>query len=202
MIVIGLAGNIGSGKSLAAHYLRQKGAAVVDADKISREIVRPQQPAWHKIVSAFGQAYLLPDGNINRKMLGEKVFGEPKSRLLLNQITHPYIREEAQKQIEAHKKAGVTIIVLEAAILLECSFRDLVDEIWLIVADRDFIKERLKKRDGFSEKETEKRLSSQMSPQEQMRLADRIIYNEGTEADLRQKINDLYDQYEKRYEKG
>lgn len=198
MVVIGLAGNIGSGKSLAAHYLRQKGAAVVDADKISREIVRPQRPAWHKIVAAFGQAYLLPDGNINRKMLGDKVFSDPASRLLLNQITHPYIHKEAQRQIKSHQEAGVNIIVLEAAILLESSFCDLADEIWLVVADRAFIKERLKKRDGFSEKETEKRLSSQMSPREQMRLADRIIYNEGTEADLRQKINNLYDQYEKR----
>ncbi|MGI5891849.1 MAG: dephospho-CoA kinase [Bacillota bacterium] len=202
MVVIGLVGNIGSGKSLAAKYLEEKGAAIIDADKIARDIVMPHKPAWQKIVSAFGQAYLLPDKNINRRMLAEKIFSDQKSRELLNSITHPYLYEEAQKKILAWQKKGVSVIVLEAAILLESEFTDLVDEIWLVVAGKELLLSRLKNRDNLSQQEIEKRLSSQMLPQEQMKLADKIIYNEQSVNDLRQKIYDLYDECQKIYAKG
>ncbi|MGI6361996.1 MAG: dephospho-CoA kinase [Bacillota bacterium] len=195
MVVIGLVGNIGSGKSLAAHFLEEKGAGIINADQIAREIVQPQQPAWQAIIAEFGQAYLLPDGNINRKKLGEKVFNDQKSLLKLNSLTHPLIYREAQKQITELKKQGFKIIVLEAAILLDSDLKNLVDEIWLIMAPSKTLLKRITKRDFLSRQEAESRLESQTPAEDQVKFVDRVILNEQTVDDLRQKMYNLYDKY-------
>lgn len=193
MKVIGLVGNIGSGKSVFAGFLKELGAAVVDADQIARQIVEPGLPAWEEIAEAFGEAYFLPDGHINRAKLAEKVFAEEASRLRLNAITHPRIRSEAALRIAAYKKEGYELIVLEAAVLIEAVFTDMIDEIWLIKSEHEDIYQRLAKRDGLDIEAANMRLKAQLSVEEMEKHADLVIINDGSLEDLSEKAKELYD---------
>jgi len=163
MTVIGLCGNIASGKSLAATIMSEWGAKVIDTDKISREVVEVGQPAYNDIVEAFGPQFLKEDGNIDRRKLASLVFSDEKSRQLLNQITHPRIREQAQNRIEEAMKRGTNIVILEVPLLIEAGFDDLVDQIWLVRANKQRIFQRLRKRDQLTIKAASARLASQMS---------------------------------------
>jgi len=192
MTVIGLVGKIGSGKSVFAAYLKELGAAVVNADQIARQIVEPNLPAWKEIADTFGQAYFLPDGHINRPKLAQKIFAADASRLQLNAITHPRIRSEAALQIAAYKKEGYALIVLEAAVLLEAGFAEMVDEIWLLESMHEDIYQRLEKRDGLDIASADMRLQAQLSNEEMEKKADLVIINNGTLEDLSQKAKDLY----------
>jgi len=193
MKVIGLIGNIGSGKSVFAAFLKELGAAVVDADLIARQIVEPYLPAWKEIAEAFGEAYFLPDGHINRAKLAQKVFTEEESRLRINAITHPRIRSEAADRIATYQKQGYDLIVLEAAVLIEAAFTDMIDEIWLIKSAYQDIYQRLEKRDGLDINAANMRLKAQLSVEEMEKYADLIVINNGTLADLYKKAKQLYD---------
>ena len=193
MTVIGLTGNIGSGKTLAAALLKKCGAYIIDADQVARKIVEPGQPASDEIRVAFGDEYFLADGNINRKLLGEKIFSSPEKRKELNKITHPKIKKEIEKEILAiYEKDRDAVIVLEAAILIEMKLLALVDKVWLIRASMNNIIRRLEDRNAFSCEEAKKRLSSQMSPKEQEKYADKVFYNDGVIEDFERQLKEAY----------
>ena len=193
MTVIGLTGNIGSGKTLAAKTLAACGAYVINADQIARKIVAHGEPACDEIRVAFGEAYFLPDGNINRRMLGEKVFTSPESREILNRITHPRIKDEIKKDIEViYARDSSAIIVIEAAVLVEMEAQELVDQIWLIQSEEQNIIRRLLERDAFTVEEVKSRLSAQKSPKELAGYADRIIENDGDRRDFAEKLRAAY----------
>lgn len=193
MPVIGLAGNIGSGKSLAAGILKELGAAVIDADWLARQVVEPGQAAYDEVKAAFGPEYFLPDGKLNRKKLGNLVFADEAARLRLNGITHPRIRQMAGERIQADLAAGYPLVVLEAALLLTSqAYADILDEIWLITASPALIYARLAARDALDLAAVEVRLAAQMPAAEQAALADRVIENNGTAAELKQKLTALY----------
>lgn len=195
MTVIGLCGNIGSGKSLVASMLKELGAAVVDADLVARQIVEPGQAAYEDIKAAFGAEYLLADGRLDRPKLGKLVFADPKARLRLNQITHPQIRLEAKRQVESYLAKGYAVVVLEAALLLNShEYDQLVDAYWLVQADPKLIYQRLAQRDGLDLEAAQARLSSQLSAAEQAQRADIIITNEGSLTELQHQVAGLYQQ--------
>ena len=189
--VIGLTGQIGSGKSLAASILKELGAAVIDADALARQVVEPGQPAYAEIAAAFGPDYLLKGGGLNRPALSALVFADEQARRRLNSITHPRIRAEAQQQIAAYRAQGRQLIVLEAALLIGSDFMDLLDEIWLVTAPAQQIYARLKQRDGLSEPEITSRLQAQLPVEAQAAQADRLIVNDGAKEDLRAKLISL-----------
>lgn len=194
-IVIGLCGNIGSGKSLAAALLKEMGAAIIDADALARLVVEPGRPAYVEICAAFGTEYLSPTGEIDRKKLGGLVFADAKARGRLNAITHPRIREEAALLIKSYRAQGYELIVLEAALLLASDdYRDLLDEIWLVTAPREQVYARLAARDHLTVAEAEARLNAQMPVEEQAKLANRVIVNDGDAEALRAKLAALYRQ--------
>lgn len=193
MKVIGLIGNIGSGKSVFASFLKELGAAVIDADLIARQIVEPHLPAWKEIAEAFGEAYFLPDGHINRAKLAQKVFASEAARLRLNAITHPRIRSEAADRIAAYQKEGYGLIILEAALLIEAGFTDMIDKIWLIKSAHEDIYQRIAKRDGLDMAAVDRRLEAQLSVEEMEERADLVIVNNGTLEDLYKKAQELYD---------
>ncbi len=197
MTVIGLCGNIASGKSLAAAIMSEWGAKVIDTDKISREVVEVGQPAYNDIVEAFGSEFLKEDGNIDRRKLASLVFSDEKSRQLLNQITHPRIREQAQNRIEEAMKRGTNIVILEVPLLIEAGFDDLVDQIWLVRANKQRIFQRLRKRDQLTIKAASARLAAQMSSKEQAAYADVIIENNGNIEQLRRQLWKRYQKISK-----
>jgi len=189
--VIGLTGQIGSGKSLAASFLMELGAAVIDADALARQVVAPGQPAYAEISAAFGPAYLLDGGALDRKALSALIFADEEARLRLNSITHPRIYAEAKRLIAQYAAQGRELIVLEAALLIGSDFIDVLDEIWFISAPAEQIYARLALRDNLSKEEIALRLKAQLPVYVQEIQADRLIINDGSAQKLRAQLEAL-----------
>ena len=180
MKVIGLTGGIGSGKSTITSYLLGKGLPVIDADKLSRDIVAPGSEGLEKIALHFGSAYLMPDGQLDRAKMGAAVFSDSAKLGLLNSLLHPILRLEIQKKINQYRVMQYPLIFLDAAILIEAGMQDLVDEIWLIYATPENQIQRIMQRDHFNRQQALDRIKSQMPIEEKKQYADRIIDNNGT----------------------
>lgn len=179
-MIAGLTGGIATGKSLVADELRRLGAAVIDADRIAREIVEPGRPAFDEIVKEFGPGILKPDGAIDRKALGRIVFSDPAAREKLNAITHPRIRERIKEETECLLSEGALLIVLDVALLIETGVRYEVDKIIVVFAENAQQIERLMERDSLTREEALKRLSCQMDINEKVKYADYVIDNSGS----------------------
>ncbi|MEW6272152.1 MAG: dephospho-CoA kinase [Thermodesulfobacteriota bacterium] len=193
MLVIGLVGGIGSGKSTAAAILAELGAEVINADVIGHEVYAPGKPGFDAIVAEFGTDVVGPDGRIDRKRLGALVFADSAKLSRLNAIVHPLIRAEIERRItRAREENRVRAVVVEAAILLEAGWRSLVDQVWVICARRDDVVERLASQRGMAEAETAARMAKQMAEGERRAAADVVIENEGSIDDLRARLAGLW----------
>lgn len=183
MRVIGLTGGIASGKSTVSRYLAELGAAIIDGDLIAREVVAPGQPALEEIAAEFGAEVLLPDGGLNRAIVGKLVFADPAKLEKLNRITHPRIFEEIKRRIAAYRDAGPNgpkVAVIDAPLLIEAGFDALAEAVWLIVVDEETQIKRVMERDKLSREEALARLRSQMPLDEKIAHADHIIENCGS----------------------
>ena len=192
--VIGLTGGIGSGKSTVSRFLAELGAVIIDADKIGHEIYRPDTDTWRQLVKTFGSGILVPDNTIDRKKLGAIVFGDKQELQRLNAIIHPQITQEIKKRIEECRRRAVKVIVLDAPVLLEANAKNLVDEIWVVVADDGNVIKRAASRTGLSEQQIRDRVRSQLSNTERTKDARVVINNDGSPEDLRGKIRELWEQ--------
>ncbi len=198
MLIIGLTGGVASGKTAISQALEEEGAYIIDADQIARELVQPRAPAWDGIVRAFGKAILLEDGTIDRKKLADKVFADPKQRELLNQILHPLITEEMDRRTrEIGKKDPEAIAVIDAPLLIEVGYHRKVDKLIVVTSTQTQQIERLKERDGISSEEAVRILSSQMRVEEKAKLADFVIRNEGSLADARERVKEVFQELKK-----
>jgi dephospho-CoA kinase len=186
--LIGLTGGIASGKSTAAAILRRLGAAVVNADELSREVVRPGNQAWQEIVHAFGPSVLLEDQALDRKKLRRMVFDNPEARQRLESIIHPKVRALAEKRIRELEAAGNVIIVYEVPLLFEGQLQLWLRPVILVACDAATQKQRLRERDRLSDEEAQRHLDAQMSLDEKRRLADHVVENNGTLDELEQQI--------------
>ena len=193
MLVIGLTGGIGTGKSEAARYLVSLGAALIDADLVGHEAYRPHAEAWERVVEAFGEGILQPNGEIDRRSLGAIVFSDPEQLARLNGIMHPLMARMVQEKIEALRNEGKGVVVVEAALLFEAGWDSLVQEVWVTDASEEAVIHRLEQRNGMSEGEARKRLSSQMSRSERLQRADHVIDNSGDLAKMKNEINELWE---------
>lgn len=179
--VICLTGGIASGKSTAARFLQAQGAHVIDADVLGHRTYEPGSPAQAQVVAAFGSDVLAPDGTIDRKALGAKVFGKPEALKQLTAIVWPAIRALAEEEIARVRAAGTArVIVLEAAVLFEAGWQDVGDEVWVNIVDRDVAIARATQRDKVPQATIEKRLDAQLSNAERIARADVVIDNNGT----------------------
>lgn len=192
MKVIGLTGGIGSGKSTVSGFLAELGAVIIDADKIGHEAFKTDTGARQEIVAAFGKEILTPDGDIDRKRLGEMVFTNPESLSRLNRIMHPRMYKMAKAQIEEHRRRGMEVVVLEAPVLLEAGWAPLVDEVWVTVASEATILKRLKKRSGLSPIESLVRINSQLSSEERARHANVVIDTDCSLDELKARVEKLW----------
>ncbi|MBO8127002.1 MAG: dephospho-CoA kinase [Firmicutes bacterium] len=174
-LTVGLTGGIASGKSVVAQIFRQKGAKLIDADQIAREIVEPGEPALEEIAATFGQEVLTESGELNRRALAEKVFGNQAALRRLNRITHPRILRVIRRRVVEYRKAGAQIIVIDAPLLIETGLQKLVDKVVVVSAPEEVQIKRLRQRDGLSRKEALARIHSQMPAKERERWADYII---------------------------
>jgi len=192
MKVIGLTGGIGSGKSTVSQFLAELGAVIVDADRVGHEAFKPDTDVWREVVAAFGRQILTTNGDVDREKLGETVFANPESLLRLNQITHPRTYEMVKAQLEEYRRQGVSVVVLEAPLLIEAGWSSLVDEVWVTVAPEPTVLRRLKQRVGLSEQQSLARIHSQLPSEERVKHADVVINNNGSLDELRVKVKRLW----------
>jgi dephospho-CoA kinase len=185
--LIGLTGGIASGKSTAAAILRRLGAAVVDADELSRQVVRPGNEAWQEIVDAFGPV-LLEDQTLDRKKLRKMVFDNPAARQRLESIIHPKVRALAEKRIRELEAAGHVIIVYEVPLLFEGQLQLWLRPVILVACAVATQEQRLRDRDHLTDEDAQQHLDAQMSLAEKRRLADYVVENNGTVDELEQQL--------------
>jgi len=193
MLVIGLTGSIGTGKSEAARQLEALGASIISADQVGHEAYTPNTEAWEHVVSAFGDEILQDDGEIDRRKLGTIVFSDPGQLERLNQIMHPRMAQMVADKVEVLRGQGVEVVVLEAALLFEAGWDSLVEEVWTTDSPEQAVIERLKVRNGMSEEEARKRMSSQMGRTERLDRSDYVIENSGDMVALGVAIKELWD---------
>jgi dephospho-CoA kinase len=198
MKVIGLTGGIGSGKSTVAQLLADLGARAIDLDKTGHAVLKKGGGVYHKAVSEFGPGILADNGEIDRAKLGKLVFGSPGALKLLNSITHPAIDALVEKEIEKSRSKGIKVLVLEAAAMMENDKTRLVDELWITMAPEPAALKRIKERSGYTEEEAKKRIKSQMTDKERIKMADVVIYNNGTMEELKEKVKTEWDKLQKR----
>ena len=187
--VIGLTGNIGSGKSTVAQMLHELGADVIDADQVARDIVKPGLPAYDEIVAEFGPRVLAKDGTIDRKGLAAEVFSDVKARRRLELITHPRIAMETQRRIAASKKE---VVVYEATLLVENGIHRALDGLIVVLAPEAQQIERVAARDGMPREDIEKRLAAQMPAAAKAAEASWVVKNEGSLAELRTQVEGVW----------
>jgi len=189
VFLVGLTGGIGSGKSTVAAGLASRGAAVVDADAIAREVVEPGGPAFSPVVERFGPSILGPDGRIDRPVLAAVVFSDRGALADLNSITHPVIgRVMAERVAAAGSLSGIVVLDIP---LLDIATKDRFDLAAVVVVDapEDVAVERLVAQRGFSESDARARIASQLSREERRALADLVIDNSGSRSRLEEEID-------------
>lgn len=190
VLVVGLTGGIGSGKSLAREYFAGLGAQVMDADELSRRVIERGTQGFDRVVAAFGDS-ILRDGDIDRRALAEQVFGSNAKRAKLEGIVHPLIREAYEVALADLK--GEDILVYEVPLLAEKRAATRFDFIITVETDLAVRTERLKKR-GMLASEIEARVRAQATPEERMSVAGYVITNNGTADELLREVEYVWEQ--------
>lgn len=186
---IGLTGGIASGKSTVSALLAGLGAAIVDADRIARDIVEPGSPILADIAARFGQAVLLPDGSLDRKALGAIVFADEARRRELEGVMHPAIRAiMKQRMAELERGQPSRLVVVDVPLLFESGLASMFERTMLVYVPPDIQLQRLMARDGSTEEEALSRLRSQMPIDSKRQLADVIIDNSGSREHTKEQI--------------
>jgi len=189
--LIGLTGGIASGKSTVATILKQLGAAVINADELSREVVQPGNEAWKEIVETFGADILQSDKTLDRKKLRTMVFNSPEARKKLEAIIHPKVRALAEERIRELAAAGRSIIVYEVPLLFEGQLHLWLRPVILVACDVNAQKQRLRDRDRLTNTEAQRHIDAQMSLEEKRKLADYVIENNGSLEELEQQVKSV-----------
>ncbi|MDA2920438.1 dephospho-CoA kinase [Desulfobacterota bacterium AH_259_B03_O07] len=193
MKIIGLSGNIASGKTEVANYFKDLGAKLIDADQIAREIVKRGEDAWQEITNEFGREILNSDETINRKKLGEIIFTHEEKREKLNKITHPKIMAKIKERIESYKKERVKVVIIEAALIAENGgLKNLLDYLIVVTADEETQISRIAKRDNLTREDALSRIHSQMPTSEKIKHATFVIDNSGSLAETRKQAGDVW----------
>jgi len=192
MLVIGLTGNFGTGKTTVSQILAELGAVIIDADKLGHELLQPDAETYGEIVAAFGKSILKPNGEIDRNKLGKLVFADAAALNRLNRILHPRIYEIAERKVEEYRKADTRIVVLEAALLIEAGWMPFVDQVWVTTAPEATIVRRIKSQRGLKEEQILARLQAQMSSKEKAKRADVVIDTDCSLDELRKRVTELW----------
>ena len=191
--IIGLTGGIASGKSVVSKMLADRGALVIDADKVGHEAYTPGNDCYRAVVHAFGQDVVAEDGTIDRRALGAKVFGDDAQREKLQGIVWPWMRATMDGRLAELRAKGEGVVVLEAAVLIEADWIPLVDEVWVVVVDPAVARERLMARNGFTAEDADKRIGAQLTNDERAKHAAVIIDNSGSLHELERRVEEAWE---------
>jgi len=192
MLVVGLTGNIGSGKSTVAQMLSERGATIIDADVLARRAVEAGTAAYERIVSRWGAEIVAPDGQLDRAALRRVVFADHEQLEELNQIVHPEVERLRNRLVESARKRGDRIVICDIPLLFERHMTDRVDRIILVDAHRAIRLERLVKDRGLRETEAMDMIAAQMPAELKRARADYVIDNDGTLTQLERRVQDVW----------
>jgi phosphopantetheine adenylyltransferase/dephospho-CoA kinase len=192
--VIGLTGGIASGKSTVTRFFKDLDIPVIDADVLGHRTYDPGTDTFAAVVKAFGDDLVAADGSIDRRVLGGKVFGKPEELKRLTDIVWPGIRKLASEALSEFEAAGNALVVLEAAVMFEAGWEDLVDEIWVVVVEPDLAVKRLAERNGLDEAAARARIDSQLTNAERVSRSHVVITNSGSLEELETAIQGAWDE--------
>ncbi len=191
MLRVGLTGGIACGKSTVAALMKELGCSVIEADKLAHQLMEPGQPAYQEILHDFGDQILDANGRIDRRNLGEIVFHDPDRLKRLNEIVHPRVIQEQNRQLATWEREGsVRVAVVEAALLIEAGYHKHVDRLVVVWCRPEQQGERLQAR-GLTPEQIEQRIAAQMPLEEKRRLADDEVDCSGTLEATRQQVEKL-----------
>jgi dephospho-CoA kinase len=192
-MIMGLTGGIASGKSTVGRLLTLRGAKLVDADAVAREVVMPGEPALEAIASEFGQAMLNPDGSLNRPALGRIVFQDDAALRKLESITHPAIRETMRERIRTYaEREPDALIVADVPLLYETKQEKLYEGIMVVYVPKETQLVRLMARNDLGREEAERRIALQMDIEEKRRRADWVIDNSGSLEETERQVEQFW----------
>lgn len=177
---VGLTGGIASGKSTVTKMLREKKIAVICADEVAKAVVQHGTNGFEKVVDLFGDQVIGPDGELNRKKIGDLVFNRPEMLTKLERIVHPLVKKEVGRQRKALEQQGCQLCFYDVPLLFEKKMEDDFDQIVLVYCDEATQKQRLMSRNKLSESEADARLKAQVPIDEKLHRSDYIIKNSGT----------------------
>jgi dephospho-CoA kinase len=182
---IGLTGGIGSGKSTVAGFLARRGAAIIDADAISRSLTAPGGRAMAAIASTFGESMLGPDGAMNRQTMRERIFQDPHAKRQLEHIIHPLVGQITAEQAQAALQSGRRVLVFDVPLLAESGerWRQQVDRVMVVDCDVPTQKQRVMARSGLSAEEVERIVAQQSTRAQRLACADLVVVNQGISFD-------------------
>jgi len=177
MVVAGLTGGIATGKSTVSKMLASMGANIIDADRIAFDVVTKDKPAWRKIIDNFGENILYPDGEIDRKKLGDIIFNSQEKKLMLNSIVHPEVFSEMARMVKELSNNPSAIIILDVPLLIESGMNKGIKDVLLVYTPESIQLARLMQRDGINKKAAMSKIRSQMPIDKKLEYATFIIDN-------------------------
>jgi dephospho-CoA kinase len=192
MLVIGLTGGIGTGKSEVARLLQGLGALIINADLVGHEAYKPNTDSWREVVKAFGDDILRHNGEIDRRKLGAIVFSDPEQLARLNGIMHPRMARMVAGELDRLRCQSTPVAVVEAALLFEAGWDSLVDEVWVTDSPVEAVIERLQVRNGLSAPDVLKRIESQMERSARLEQAQVVVDNSADVAELKRTVTSLW----------
>ena len=190
MLVLGLTGNIGCGKSSVSTIFMENNIKVVDADIVARQIFDDKN-LLNEVFSTFGESIKNQDGSLNRRALGNIVFNDDEKLILLNNLTHPKIKQKILSKVEEYKNQGEKIVVIDATLLIEDDYIPYIQKLILITCRKEIQINRIIARDNCTKEEAISRINSQMSQEEKVKFADYIIDNSNSFEELQKKVLEL-----------
>ena len=191
MIIVGLTGGIASGKTAVANMFKDAGYTVLDSDAFAKEVVLPYEPAWHEIKQTFGEKYFLPDGQLNRRLLAENIFGDAKARQKLNRIVHPRVLGMISQGLGESRLRGERFVLVDMPLLFEIGYDEKVDITVVVSVSQDIQISRLMQRDGLTLSEAQKRINAQLPLSIKAKRADCVIDNSGSLEDTSKHVSNL-----------
>jgi dephospho-CoA kinase len=189
MLVVGLTGGIGSGKSLAAQFFAELGALVIDADQLARDAIERGSDGFDELIATFGDS-ILSNGLVDRRALGELVFRDAEAKKKLEGIIHPIVRREFEEAVQSLEQDQ--ILIYEIPLLFETKAMERFDYLVTVEADMQLRKERLLKK-GLRNSEVESRIAAQASREERVSIADQVFENNGSEDELLRSVENLWE---------
>jgi dephospho-CoA kinase len=197
MLLVGLTGGLGTGKSTVAAMLARRGAVVVDADDLARRALEPGTAAFKQVCDLFGDEVLMPDGGLDRRAIAARVFADDVKRRALESIVHPEVFRGLADTLERHRSTN-SVVVFDAPLIVETGFHRECDLVVVVDAPLDVQVARATAQRGLDPEEARARIAAQTSPEERAAVADVILKNDGSLQDLERQVDSLWEELEDR----